>query len=74
MTFEEIKKDFRSGGMCSVCVNCNDEIEFLIAKIERMQAAILEQIDIDNLHDLSVYEVVFNREDLQDFFDVEVKE
>lgn len=72
MTLKEIKKRHHQ---------YEDDIKFLIAKIERMQAAILSQVSIDRFapsknngftgHFVSVY---FAKCELKDFFDVEVKE
>lgn len=57
----------------SICsIGCYKDLEFLIAKIERMQKAILEQVNIEQLEP-QPNEVWFSIADLQDFFDVEVK-
>lgn len=77
MNFEEIKNRNRDGATCCGCTYCDAEIAFLLAKIERMQKAVLEQLPVEYLSDTSRYpwriEVFFTMEDLQDFFDVEVK-
>lgn len=78
MTIEEIKRRTKKN-ICSI--GCYKDLEFLIAKIERMQAVILEQVSIEHLNPKQVrlgvcYCQIYFRmeaEDLREFFDVEVK-
>lgn len=78
MNLEKIKRRTEKN-VCSI--GCYKDLEFLIAKIERMQTAILEQTSLERIKNVVDTDdtpwrkqLSLRIKDLQNFFDVEAKE